>query len=90
MGSAPLNVAVERDFEGSSDATSNLQLVEVFNAGTRGLDVIRVGLIEIFKLRTDLNSQCTKHHDYIESVTVRVPRPYFRTSRTCIMVACTP
>ena len=70
MGSAPPNVAVERDFEGSGDAASNLQLVEVFNAGTRGLDlayVIRVSLIEIFKLRTDLNCQCMKRRNYIES-----------------------
>ena len=37
----------------------------------------------------DLGATC---HISLEAsdVTVRVPRPYFRTSRTCIMVACTP
>jgi hypothetical protein len=60
---------VERDLEGSGDATLNLQLIEVFDAGTRSLDlmcVIRVGLIGKLKLRTDLNGQCMKHCNYIK------------------------
>ena len=33
----------------------------------------------------------TLNHFFDEpAVTVRVPRPYFQTSRTCIVVACIP
>jgi hypothetical protein len=40
MGSAPPDIAVERDLEGIGDAALNLQLIEVFDAGTRGLDLM--------------------------------------------------
>lgn len=39
MGGTPPDIAVERDFEGSSNAALSLQLIEVLNAGTGGLNL---------------------------------------------------
>ena len=46
MCSAPTDIAVERDLEGGDNAALNLQLVEVLDASTRGLNLrlIRVRL----------------------------------------------